>query len=121
LLALDLIHEHVARDLLVFQTLQRGSPDIEQLAPDYPFSEEDVFGRPGYPKLHFVEHAYSGDETNWWIPNRACTEAMLRNAGFEPIAHPEQEVFICKRRPISDPWPRAIYPVRGAPKEGSSG
>ena len=29
LLALDLIHEHVARDLLVFQSMQRGSADVE--------------------------------------------------------------------------------------------
>src|SRR4051795_3185982 len=31
LLALDLIHDHVARDLLVFQSMQRGSGDVEPL------------------------------------------------------------------------------------------
>src|SRR4051794_29491432 len=31
LLALDLVHEHVARDLVVFQSMQRGSEDIETL------------------------------------------------------------------------------------------
>ncbi|HTW72437.1 MAG TPA: DUF1698 domain-containing protein [Acetobacteraceae bacterium] len=26
-----------------------------------------------------------GDPTNWWTPNRACMEAMLRNIGFREI------------------------------------
>src|SRR3546814_20451141 len=29
LLALDLVHDHVARDLLVFQSMQRGSREVE--------------------------------------------------------------------------------------------
>ena len=33
LLALDLIHEHVARDLLVFQAMQRGSDQVAPVAP----------------------------------------------------------------------------------------
>lgn len=112
LLALDLIHEHVARNLMVCQTLQRGSDAIEAFGRDHPFDERNVFDRPAYPKLHFVEHSYAGDKTNWWIPNRACTEAMLRNTGFEIIDHPGDEVFICRRHPITDPWPRAVYPSR---------
>src|SRR5207237_10288179 len=46
LLALDLIHEHVARDLFIFQSLQRGSDMIEPIADDYPFGDTDVFDRP---------------------------------------------------------------------------
>ena len=49
--------------------------------------------------MYFVEQQYSGDPTNWWIPNRACAEAMLRSAGFEIVAHPEAEVFVCRRGP----------------------
>jgi tRNA (mo5U34)-methyltransferase len=33
----------------------------------------------------------NGDDTNWWGPNRACVEAMLRDVGFgrvEFTAHP---------------------------------
>ena len=41
--------------------------------------------------------------TNWWIPNRACAEAMLRSAGFQIVDHPEDEVYICKeaREPLA--------------------
>jgi tRNA (mo5U34)-methyltransferase len=97
LLALDLIHEHVARDLLLFQSMLRGSGEIETVGDDYPFSERELFDRPGAPRLHFVEHSFAGDPTNWWIPNAACAEAMLRSAGFEILARPEEEVWLCRR------------------------
>jgi tRNA (mo5U34)-methyltransferase len=98
LLALDLLHEHVVGDLLLFQTMQRGSPHAAPLEPDYPFSESAVFDREDYPRLHFVEKRYAGDPTNWWIPNRACSEAMLRSAGFQVLAHPTPEVYLCSKR-----------------------
>lgn len=96
LLALDLIHEYVARDLFLFQSMQRGSKEVAHVLADYDFWQTDHFEQPGYPKMYFIEHRYSGDPTNWWVPNRACTEAMLRSAGFEILNHPEEEVYLCK-------------------------
>jgi tRNA (mo5U34)-methyltransferase len=115
LLALDLIHEHVARDLLVFQSLERGSRDVLQPAADYDFSEPAPFNEPGYPRMHFVEQSYSHDPTNWWIPNRACVEAMLRSAGFRIQAQPEDETYLCRWQPIEVPpdGPHAVYPAGG--------
>jgi tRNA (mo5U34)-methyltransferase len=107
LLALDLIHEHVADDLMVFQSMQRGSRDVEPLQEDYDFWTVEMFDQDGYPKMHFVEHSYSNDWTNWWIPNRACMEAMLRSAGFEIVTHPEDEVYICRKvQPPYDTGPK---------------
>jgi tRNA (mo5U34)-methyltransferase len=108
LLALDLIHQHVARDLFIFQSMQRGSEAIEPLADDYDFWETDIFERPGFPKMFFIEKRYSGDPTNWWIPNRACVAAMLRSSGFEILDQPEAEVFVCRAKPLPE-GPRAIY------------
>lgn len=115
LLALDLIHEHVARNLMLFQTMQRGSADIVAVAEDYEFNEPAPFEEPGYPKMHFVEQRYSHDETNWWVPNRACTEAMLRSSGFSIVAHPEDEVYLCRWQPVEIPpdGPHCVYPARG--------
>ncbi|MFL9825745.1 TIGR04290 family methyltransferase [Rhodoplanes sp. SY1] len=96
LLALDLIRTHAARDLLLFQSMQRGSTDVFEAAADYDFWQAEQFDDPGWPKLHFVEQRYAGDPTNWWVPNRACVEAMLRSAGFVVAAHPEPEVFLCR-------------------------
>jgi tRNA (mo5U34)-methyltransferase len=98
LLALDLIRQHVVNDLLVFQAMQRGNTETTaQLEPDYPFTERRVFEADDFPCAYFIEHSYSGDPTNWWIPNRAGAEAMLRSSGFDVIAHPETEVYVCRR------------------------
>lgn len=99
LLALDLIHEHVARDLLLFQSMQRGDSRIDRIEPNYDFWTTEQFDSPGYPKLHFIEHSFADDPTNWWAPNRACVEAMLRSAGFVITAHPEDEIYLCRKGP----------------------
>jgi tRNA (mo5U34)-methyltransferase len=116
LLALDLIHEHVARDLLVVQSMQRGAAEIAPVAEDYDFFEQEHFDAPGYPKMHFIEHRYAHDPTNWWAPNAAAAQAMLRSAGFEITDHPEEEVYVCRRveRPEG---PGAVYPAHG--REGA--
>src|SRR3954471_24918220 len=112
LLALDLLREHVTRDLVVFQSMLRGSDAVAPVGDDHLFTETGMFDEPGYPKLHFVERKYSGDQTNWWIPNRAAAEAVLRAAAFAVVAHPEAEVFICRQAPLPDAQPRAVYPGR---------
>ena len=119
LLALDLIREHVTGDLLVFQSLQRGSATVDKLEKDYDFWDTDMFERPGFPKLHFIEHRYAGDPTNWWAPNRACSAAMLRSAGFDIVSNPEEEVFICRCNPAAKES-GAVYPAK-APLRGSAG
>jgi tRNA (mo5U34)-methyltransferase len=112
LLALDLIHEHVAADLFVFQSMQRGSTDVEPTQENYTFWEVEHFDRPSYPKLHFIEHRYADDPTNWWAPNAACVEAMLRSSGFEVLQHPEDEVYVCRRVQAPN-GPGAVYPTKG--------
>jgi tRNA (mo5U34)-methyltransferase len=97
---------------MVFQAMLRGSDEIAPVAEDYDFAERACFDAPGYPKLHFIERRYAHDPSNWWTPNRACAQAMLRSAGFDIVARPEAEVFLCRRgeRPTTD---GAVYPARG--------
>lgn len=120
LLALDLIHEHVAADLLLYQSMQRGSPAPFEVPANAPFTDTAMFDEPGYPKLHFIEHQYSNDPTNWWAPNASASAAMLRSSGFDILEHPEEEVFLCRRRDIDiSPWSGPVYPARGPEqKEG---
>jgi tRNA (mo5U34)-methyltransferase len=90
--------EKVARmvgERLVFQSMLRGSKEIPQLAPDYPITEKDVFFDQRFPLMYFIENRYAGDPTNWWIPNRAGMEAMLRSAGFQIDVHAGDEVYYC--------------------------
>jgi tRNA (mo5U34)-methyltransferase len=117
LLALDLLRAHAVGDLLVFQSMLRGSSGRFAAEPDYPFDEREVFDHPAWPKLHFVERRYAHDETNWWIPNRACVEAMLRSAGFASAPVPGTEVYLC--RPAEpDPFGGPVYPA--TPRDGGA-
>ncbi|WP_413061967.1 TIGR04290 family methyltransferase [Sphingomonas carotinifaciens] len=121
LLALDLIREHVAGDMLLFQTMQQGSRDAYDAPADHPFHKPgthqppDFFDDAAYPKMHFIERAFANDWTNWWAPNRACSEAMLRAAGFRIEAHPENEVYLCgvSDIPYAEYGPAAVYPNKG--------
>jgi tRNA (mo5U34)-methyltransferase len=116
LLALDLIREHVVRDLFVCQSMQRGASGELPLEEDYPFSERALFESPSFPRLSFIEHCYAGDSTNWWIPNRACTAAMLRSAGFVIEASPEEEVFVCRPAELPTGF-GPVYPARSGDGE----
>jgi tRNA (mo5U34)-methyltransferase len=83
--------------MLLFQCLQRGSGEAMEVEGDYSFSEWSVFDRHDFPKLFFIENRFSNDPTNWFFPNRAAVEAMLRSSGFVIEAHPEREVYLCRR------------------------
>ena len=106
----------MAKDLLLFQSMQRGSRSVAEVREDYEFTDATPFDEVGYPKMHFIEHRYSHDETNWWVPNRACTEAMLRSSGFVIEQQPEDEVYVCRWREMATPpeGPRCVYPATRA-------
>lgn len=93
--ALDLVVKRVRRTL-VFQTMTRGVESTDRPAADYNFWNRDVFLRPGFPCMYYVEQSYAGDPTNWWIPNPAAVEGILRSAGLRIVAHPEEESWICE-------------------------
>lgn len=85
------------RRRLVFQSMLRGSTDVPELQADYPISERQVFEDPAFPCMYFVENRYAGDPTNWWIPNRAGMEAMLRSVGLRIEQRVGSEVYYCSR------------------------
>jgi tRNA (mo5U34)-methyltransferase len=89
----------LVRHRLLFQSMERGAPDGAHFQPDYPMAERDVFFDDRFPRLHFIEHRYAGDSTNWWIPNPACTQAMLRSVGLHILERPCEEVYLCEPAP----------------------
>ena len=99
LLALDQIAKKTG-GRLVFQPMIRGSDELGDWEQDYVFWERDIFLNHEFPATYFIEHEYAHDGTNWWIPNRAAAEAMLRSSGFEITAHPEPETWICEPRSV---------------------
>lgn len=87
----------VVGDRMIYQTLVRGSDRVLEPASDYPFAEEAVFEEEGYPVLHFVEHRYAGDPTNWWIPNESAARAMVRTCGLGIERRAAAGVYLCRK------------------------
>ncbi len=100
LYTLDKVIKKVAGKL-VFQTMIRGSETVKQWADDYPFWNKEIFADPDFPTMYFIEKRYSHDPTNWWIPNCAAVEGMLRSSGLEIVAHPETETWVCVPRNVT--------------------
>lgn len=97
LYAMDNVVKKVGGKLL-FQTMLRGSEQIREWEENYHFWNKEIFENPEFPRMYFIENRYANDYTNWWIPNRACAESMLRSSGLEIIAHPESETWLCEPR-----------------------
>jgi tRNA (mo5U34)-methyltransferase len=95
LLAIDILADRVRR-MLVFQTLMMNGEDSIDVPDDLPMRERERMHERGFPKMAFIENKLAGDPTNWWIPNSAGAEAMLRSAGLRVRARPLEETFICE-------------------------
>jgi len=95
LFALDKLIKKVG-GRLIFQTMVRGCQQIRTWEEDYPFSNTEIFEQRDFPGMYFIEKSYSSDPTNWWIPNPAGVEAMLRSSGLDIESHPEAETWICR-------------------------
>jgi tRNA (mo5U34)-methyltransferase len=96
LLALDIVAEKV-RDQLVLQTLTMPGEEVEPTPEDLSLEERERLLAPGWPRMAFIEHRLAGDPTNWWAPNRACVEAMLRSAGLAVVSSPGHEIHVARR------------------------
>lgn len=95
LLALDLLAART-RKLMVFQTLTMPGKEVYEDTQDHPITERGPMLEEGWPKMAFIEHKFAGDPTNWWAPNHACCEAMLRSAGMRVVGRPADEIYLCE-------------------------
>ena len=100
-LALDLVRR-ATRKLLMFQslTMPGGEPAVPPPA-DMRLDDRDLMLADAWPKLAFIENSLETDATNWWAPNAACVEALLRTAGFRVLSRPEHEFWMCE--PVATP------------------
>jgi tRNA (mo5U34)-methyltransferase len=94
LLALDVLARRTRR-LMVFQTLTMPGDTVYPHTADHPITEREPLLDPGWPKMAFIEHRFSGDATNWWVPNHAGIEAMLRSCGLRVTGRPAEEIYLC--------------------------
>jgi tRNA (mo5U34)-methyltransferase len=89
LLALDTLYDCAVGDLMIVQ------------GHEWSDGEADRASRTGadersYPLMyHSLQR--SASRGNWWTPNRACIEALLRSAGFTIESAPDDQVYFCRR------------------------
>jgi tRNA (mo5U34)-methyltransferase len=95
LLGLDIVSRRVKK-LLVFQTMTMPGDEVEVAPVDLGLEERERLTRPGWPKVAFIERDLASDCTNWWAPNHACVEAMLRSTGMRVVARPGHEIYLCE-------------------------
>ncbi|MDX1549224.1 MAG: TIGR04290 family methyltransferase, partial [Lysobacter spongiicola] len=95
LLALDIIRRR-SRGQLVIQTMTMPGEEVVMPPADLDMDQRECLLEPGWPAMAFIEHRLAGDPTNWWAPNHACVEAMLRSAGFSHLARIAHETYLCR-------------------------
>jgi tRNA (mo5U34)-methyltransferase len=97
----------LTRRLMVFQTLTApGTEVFADAARPRDVLDRDDFRAPGWPTMSFLEHPFAGDPTNWWAPNLAGVEAMLRSSGMRITARPGHEIWFCEPDPEAPGWAR---------------
>jgi tRNA (mo5U34)-methyltransferase len=99
LLALDILREITTRQM-VLQTLTMPGECALQPPDSVGLFDREWLTRPGWPRMAFIERSLAEDPTNWWAPDRACVEALVRSAGFSVRARPGHEIYVCE--PNSD-------------------
>jgi tRNA (mo5U34)-methyltransferase len=95
LLGLDIVARRVRR-LMIVQTLTMPGLEVADPPADFGIDERERMLDPGWPRMAFIEHRLAGDPTNWWAPNHAGVEAMLRSAGLAVTDAPGHEIYVCK-------------------------
>ncbi len=100
LLGLDTVSKRVRR-LLLFQSMTMPGAKPVPIPENINLDERHQLANPAWPQMAFIEHRLQDDPTNWWAPNSACVEALLRSSGLAIIANPDSEVYLC--RPSGDP------------------
>jgi tRNA (mo5U34)-methyltransferase len=98
MLGLDIVAQKVKR-LMLFQTLAMPGEEVYPAGFNHQWPERELMCERGWPKMAFIEHRFAGDPTNWWVPNHAGIEAMLRSAGMRVVGRPGDEMYLCEPDP----------------------
>jgi len=112
LLGLDVVAEKT-RGLLCLQSLTMPGLEVTHDTDGHGFRQRERMLEPGWPKMAFIEGRFADDPTNWWAPNHACIEAMLRSCGMRVLARPGHELYVCEAAPehqaCARTWNREEY------------
>ncbi len=121
MLGLDIVSQRVGK-LMVFQTLTMPGMEVCTQTDGLDVDHRMRMQEEGWPKMAFIEHSLASDPTNWWAPNHACVEAMLRAAGMQVMGQLGHEIYLAAHAPYNpscvSTWNRAeLLAATGQSKE----
>lgn len=112
LLGLDIVTQKASR-FFCFQSMTLPGEEVCVATEGLGFEERAFLCQPGWPKMAFIEGCFADDPTNWWVPNPAGIEAMLRTCGMQVISQPGLELYVCRPNPdapgCAQGWNRDEY------------
>lgn len=85
--ALDRLRRSVATRLDPGQGAEAG--EVEDV-------DRDELQSPSFPRMSFLEGAYRGDLSNWWVPNYEALEPLARSAGLKVLDRPHPEMLVAE-------------------------
>src|SRR5204862_5076599 len=85
--ALDRVRRSVARRLDPGEDAEAAEPED---------ADRDELQSTSFPRMSFLEGAYRGDLSNWWVPNYEALEPLARSAGLKVIARPHPEMLVAE-------------------------
>ena len=96
-LVLDRLAE-MTKELMVFNSHIGGPPAKERKRwrGRDERDERDDLQSDSFPRMSFLETAYRGDFSNWWVPNHEAMEPLARSAGLKVLARPHPEMLIAE-------------------------
>jgi tRNA (mo5U34)-methyltransferase len=91
-LVLDRLAE-MTKELIFFNSHIEGPPAASGELGDV---ERDDLQAASFPRMSFIEGAYRGDLSNWWVPNYEALEPLARSAGLKVLARPHPEMVVAE-------------------------
>jgi tRNA (mo5U34)-methyltransferase len=109
-LVLDRLAE-MTKTRLFFNSHIEGPPGEQ---PGSELQREDLQSAT-FPRLSFIERAYRGDLSNWWVPNYEALEPLARSAGMRVVARPHPELLVAEpeRYLGTERFRRLVFPRYG--------
>jgi tRNA (mo5U34)-methyltransferase len=90
-LVLDRLAE-MTRERMFFNSHIQGPPAEGEQGAEV--VDRDDLQAEAFPRMAFIEGAYRGDLSNWWVPNYEALEPLARSAGMKVVARPHPEMLV---------------------------
>lgn len=115
-IVLDRLAEMTKDRIFILSAIVGLERETHEHKDDYERRKDDsLLKDPTFPKLVFIENSYNHDLTNWWLPNFAALEAMVRSAGLRILDRPHPHLIVAEPEVYRGKviFPKLVFPAYG--------